>query len=219
MKNKINFIFLSYVITGMIPMSAKELVVEPWEEFEKSWKEMEASFDQRFQEMQAQIKQAQESAAKALKQADQSVKAFSSTIVARPEVKLQEDSQVVLVTINLGAGEWLSKDINQVDVEAKGKALVGRLQSGNYQLKFTVTDGQALLVSTRYDQTKDSDDKNKNARYAQQMHSSSSQSVILPCRVDRLEKTKAEFKDGKLLLELPKMVDGSKAGWHKIEVK
>lgn len=219
MKNKISFIFLSYVITGVASISAKELVVEPWEDFEKSWKEMEASFDQRFQEMQAQIKQAQESAAKALKQADQSVRAFSNTVMARPEVKLQEEGSAVLVTINLGSGDWLSKDGNQVDIEAKGKALAGKLQSGSYQLKFTVTDGQALLVSARYDQVKDADEKVKGARYAQQMHSSYSQSVILPCRVDRLEKTKAEFKDGKLILELPKMVDGSKAGWHKIEVK
>ena len=207
MKNKINLIFLSYVIASSISTQAKDLAEDSWGDFEKSWKEIEEGFDQRFKEMQAQIKLVQDSTSKVL----------SGTSSPRMDVRLQDDEKAVVATINLGSGDW-AKDKGPIEIEVKGNALDGKLQSGNYQVKFSIINGQVLSVSARHDQSKDGGD-NKSSQYMQQVHSSYSQSVTLPSRVGNLEKTKAEFKDGKLVLELPKIENTSRVGWRKIEVK
>ena len=208
MKNKYKFIFLSgFVAANCV---AKADVFD----------DMFVGFEEAMVDMKEQLRQTREHAAKALKKAEQSVKRFSSTLARGLDVKLKEEKDTVEAIIDLNLGKDSAKSDGQVDIKAKGKALDGALKHGDHDVKFFVTDGQILRVSYKQGLTKEGGSgKDKDDKYYYQSSSSYTQSAMLPTHVHHLEDTKAIFKDGKLVLSMPKKDSLSKRGWRKIEVK
>jgi hypothetical protein len=201
MNSKVCFIILSYLCATDITAKA-----DIFDDFI-------SSFEVEMKSMKLQMHKAKDHAAKALKQAEQSVKHFSSNLALGVDVKLVEDKDSIKAIINLqGAGKAVDK-ASKVDIEAKGKALDGTLKHGNYNIKFTITDGQIMRISYKYNVNQ----KDKN--FFQQASSTSTESVILPVRVSNLENTKANFSGNKLVLVLPKDISTGRGGWHRIEVK
>lgn len=208
MKNKYKFIFLSgFVAANCV---AKADVFD----------DMFVGFEEAIVDMKEQLRQTREHATKALKKAEQSVKSFSGSLSLGLDVKLKEEKDHVEAVIDLNLGKDSTKaDDSQVDIKAKGRALDGVLKYGDHDVKFFVTDGQILRVSYKYNSTKEGNGKDKDDKYYYQSSSSHTQSAMLPTHVHHLEDTKAVFRDGKLVLSMPKKDSLSKRGWRKIEVK
>ena len=155
--------------------------------------------------------------AKALRQAEQSVKSFGNQTSLKAGLDVSEEKEVVQVAIKLPKSQDGTTGAEKVDIEAKGNSLEGTLNCGDYTAKIAITDGQVVRISYKYSTKEEVESKDGNKSF-KQVSSVSTQSIVLPARVNNLENAKAELSEGRLLLTLPKEAATTR-GWRRIEVK
>ena len=138
-------------------------------------------------------------------------------ITTNLRLEVLEEPDYLKIILNLPQNTNWDKQVNKIDLEAKGAFLEGNLQHDQYKIKLLITDGRVLRASY---QTKISqEESDQNSKLYRQAASWSSQSTILPERVNQLENSQAQITDdNKLVLLLPKQVIRNQ-GWHKIKVK
>lgn len=177
---------------------------------------MEKASMETIERAKEQLEDLKKHMAKELQQTEQSIKDFTDQINTKVMLDVLEEKDGVSVAITLPKKSLQSNLSEEVKLQAKGNSLDGTINYGNYTLKVAIADGQVAQISYSYN----SQDEKQNSRgfYFRQASSVCTQSVVLPTPVDNLENTKADFRDGKLRLMLPKK-QAIARGWCRIEVK
>lgn len=178
---------------------------------------MEKASLEMIEDAKRQLEELKKHMAKELEQTEQSIKSFSDQISPRTvSLDVFDEKDGVHLVITLPQGIHQANIVGKVDLQAKSNSLDGTLNYGDYVVKIAVADGQVAQISYKYSVKEEKQDKNGQA--FRHISSVSTQSVVLPTPVDKLEDTKAEFREGKLILILPKK-QAVAQGWRRIEVK
>lgn len=133
------------------------------------------------------------------------------------QIDLAEEGSTVKVALKLPK---IQPDVAaKINVDAKGNLLEAVVSCEQGTVKLTIADG--LVLRARYNiDTKTQNHDTAGKDVYKHFNTVTMQSLLLPARVNNLENSKAEFKDGTLFLLLPKENDGSvKSGWKRIEIK
>jgi hypothetical protein len=132
-------------------------------------------------------------------------KELSQTIVIThktPTVAMKNESDVVVVTINLGDSADEKINVQQIDIKADGNTLDGEVPVKNGSLTFSIHNGRLFELSLKQEQKKEA--KNDQGKTTTQQFASASSTKIesLPDVVADLEKTKVSYKDKERAIEL-----------------
>lgn len=185
--------------------------------FGRTMENMEKASLEMIEDAKRQLEELKKHMAKELEQTEQSIKGFSEHVNPKNvSLDVFDEKEGVNLIISLPQNDAKSNTNGKVDLQAKGNSLDGTLNCGDYVVKIAVADGQVAQISYKYSIKEEK--QAKSGQSVRHISSVSTQSVVLPTPVDKLEETKAEFRDGKLVLVLPKK-QAVAQGWRRIEVK
>jgi HSP20 family molecular chaperone IbpA len=218
MHNKVKFIiFLSYFASLNVCFGANYNFDEIESFVGRTMENMEKASMETIESAKKQLEELKKHMAKELQQTEQSIKGFTDQINLKVGLDVLDEKDGVHVIVKLPKKTQQSNAVDKkIELEAKGNSLDGTLNYNGITVKIAIADGQVAQISYKY--SIQDEKKDANGKSFKHVSSVSTQSIVLPTPVDNLENTKAEFRDGKLILILPKKQAVAR-GWRRIEVK